>query len=455
MTDDSLLLEEQIGQWRGYAQAHRQLHAGDLDELEDHLRATIADLTAAGLHPDEAFLVAVKRMGSLNDLSREFSRTYSERLWKQLVLAAEVDSEADARDRRTFVGMVVFAVLAAVAIKVPLLFGRSMDGSAEFYARNLPLFAFAPVVAYLGWRGRIGARFGAILAGVLALGALAVNAYPFHDDSATLLLSVLHLVLALWLVVGLAYVAGDWLNRQRWMDFIRFTGEMIIYMALIALGGGALTGIVAATFTAIHVPVQTAISQWIVPCGGMGALVVAAWLVEAKQSVVENMAPVLTRLFTPLFAAVLIAVLIGVVVSDPSLDLDRDVLIIFNAVLVVVLGLVLYSQSARDPANGPTLFDKVQLVLIVAALAVDAIALLAIFGHTVDKYGFTPNRTTALGQNLVLLANLTWSAVLLSRFVRRHKRFAALERWQTSYLPVYGAWAVIVVFAFPPLFHFA
>ena len=39
-------------------------------------------LLDAGLTADEAFLVAVKRMGDLDELSREFAREYSERLWK-------------------------------------------------------------------------------------------------------------------------------------------------------------------------------------------------------------------------------------------------------------------------------------------------------------------------------------------------------------------------------------
>lgn len=37
---------------------------------------------------------------------------------------------------------------------------------------------------------------------------------------------------------------------------------------------------------------------------------------------------------------------------------------------------------------------------------------------------------------------------------RRRTSFAALERWQTAYLPVYFAWAWWVVLAFPPLFAF-
>jgi hypothetical protein len=453
MADESVLIEEQIGQWRGYAQAHRQLHHGDLDELEDHLRATVDDLTAAGLRPDEAFLVAVKRMGSLNELSREFSRTHSERLWKQLVVADAGDSAHDPERGRTVRGLVACVIFGVVAVKVPALFGQHLD-EGLFYVRNLALFAFTPVVAYFAWRRRIGIRLGAVLIAALAIGAVAINGYPFHHESHTLILAVLHLVLALWLVVGLAYVDGDWRNGQRRMDFIRFTGEAFIYMVLIALGGGVLMGIVAATFRAIDVQAGPVIVDWILPCGLVGALVVAAWLVEAKQSVVENMAPVLTRLFTPLFAAVLIALLVGVV-AGPTQHIQRDVLITFNALLVVVLGLLLYSLSARDLHAPPNLFDRVQLILVVAALAVDVFVLVSIFGHTTDKYGFTANRTAALGENIVLLANLAWSAVLLLRFLRRCASFAALERWQTGYLPVYAGWAWFVVLAFPPLFHFA
>jgi hypothetical protein len=40
----------------------------------------------AGLAEDEAFLIAVKRIGELDALSREFAREHSERLWKRLVV---------------------------------------------------------------------------------------------------------------------------------------------------------------------------------------------------------------------------------------------------------------------------------------------------------------------------------------------------------------------------------
>ena len=83
--DNAASLEEQIGQWRSYLHRRQAIHSVDVAELEDHLREQIAALSAAGLAADEAFLIAVKRMGDLDTLSREFAREHSERLWKQLV----------------------------------------------------------------------------------------------------------------------------------------------------------------------------------------------------------------------------------------------------------------------------------------------------------------------------------------------------------------------------------
>ena len=80
-------LEEQIGQWRGYLHRRQAIHSVDVAELEDHLREQVAVLVDAGLAADEAFLVAVKRMGDLDALSREFASEHSDRLWKQLVVS--------------------------------------------------------------------------------------------------------------------------------------------------------------------------------------------------------------------------------------------------------------------------------------------------------------------------------------------------------------------------------
>jgi len=49
---------------------------------------------------------------------------------------------------------------------------------------------------------------------------------------------------------------------------------------------------------------------------------------------------------------------------------------------------------------------------------------------------------------------LAWSAWLYACFLRRRGSFAALERWQIAYLPVYSIWAALVVVMFPPVFGY-
>jgi hypothetical protein len=293
-----------------------------------------------------------------------------------------------------------------------------------------------------------------VIAALFVIGAVAANAYPVPEGSQNTVLTALHLPIGLWLVVGIAYVGGDWRSDRRRMDFIRFTGEWLIYLVLVALGGGALTAFTVGTFRAIGLDAVTFVQSWLLPCGAMAAVVVSAWLVEAKQSVIENMAPVLTRVFTPLFAAALLAFLIAIVSTSKGIDVERDVLILFDLLLVVVLGLLLYAISARDPALRPGLFDKLQLALVGSALVIDLMVLLAITGR-ITEWGFSPNKTAALGENVILLANLAWSAWLFVGFIARRLPFARLEHWQTRYLIVYFSWAWAVVLAFPLLFNFA
>jgi len=447
-------LEAQIAEWRAHLHRRRVLDRTDAEELEDHLRSKIAELTEAGLHDDEAFLVALMRMGSLDELSREFSREHSERLWKQLTVTAGDDGSASVRSRTDLGVMIGCAVAAAVAIKVPALFGLDLEDDAFFYGRNLSLFALPPLAAYFAWRRRTPLSVVGLLALLFTLGAVAANAYPLAADDDTALLTALHLPIALWLVVGVAYMGGDWRSDRKRMDFIRFTGEWFIYLNLLAFGGGVLIGLTAGAFEAIGLNTQTLITQWLLPCGATAAVVVAAWLVEAKQSVIENMAPVLTRVFTPLFVATLLAFLGAAIWTNSWIDIKREPLIIFDFLLVVVLGLLLYTISARDPAARPGIFDRLQLTLVVSALLIDILVLLAITSR-ITEWGFSANKSAALGENLILLTNLAWSVWLILGLIRGSMPFARLERWQTNYIVVYAVWAWTVVFAFPPLFGFA
>ena len=458
-------LEEQIALWRAYLRRRQAVHGPDVEELEEHLRDQLAALTEAGLTGDEAFLVAVKRMGSLDALSREFARAHSERLWKQLVVAPDADPPAKTSRTEIFL-VLILAVAAGLAVKIPALFGFPLSPDEEvpsFYFQNASLFVLPLLTIYFLWKRGAGVATGLWLALPFAAAALFANVYPFHnparlgnfpEGSDTQVLTALHMPIALWLMaVGVGYVGGRWFLSGRRMDFVRFSGELFIYYVLIALGGGVVTAFTFMMFSAIDMNPAWFVGGWLIPCGAAGAVIIGSWLVEAKQSVIENMAPVLTRLFTPLFTILLLAFLVTMAWTGSPINVRRQVLIGFDLLLAVVVGLVLYAASARDPEAPPDFFDGLQLLLVVSALVVDGVALAAIAAR-ISEFGFTPNRVAALGENLILLVNLAWTAWLYARFVRHRGSFAALERWQIAYLPAYAIWAALVVVVFPPLFGY-
>jgi hypothetical protein len=454
MTTPTARTEEQIAQWREYLRRRAAIHGSDVEELEDHLRSQVATLTQGGLADDEAFLVAVKRMGNLDALSREFAREHSERLWKQLVIAPAGGEEEAAGWRTNALVAFLLALAAALAVKIPAWFGIRIDGAnEEFYARNASLFVLPLLAAYFAWNRRVDYATCVWLALCFAAAALFVNVYPFAPRGDTQGLAALHLPIVLWLAVGFVYAGGRWFASERRMDFVRFSGELFIYYVLIALGGAVLTGFTMMMFKAIGLNAGWFVGNWLLPCGAAAGVIVASWLVEAKQSVIENMAPVLTRLFTPLFTLVLLAFLATMLWTGNPIDVHRDLLIAFDVLLALVVALVLYAASARDPQSPPGFFDALQLLLVGSAIVVDVLALVAIAGR-ISEFGPTPNRVAALGENFILLANLAGIAWFYARFLRGKASFADVERWMIGYLPVFCAWAAVVAIVFPPLFNF-
>jgi hypothetical protein len=442
-------VESQIAEWRAYVASAPGVNGHDVDELEDHLRHQIAELTAAGLTADEGFLVAVRRMGDLDALSREFALEHSGRLWKQLILR---DEDEAARPSSGWFEPLVFAAAAAVVIQVARLAAGFPDEEPTWLARNAGLFVLPFLAGYFARRRQLEPQGWVLTAVPFVLAALVVNLYPWDADSSTEALVALHLPVVLWFALAYPYMGGTVRSHERRMDFVRFTGEWFIYYVLIALGGGVLMGLTAAILEPTGVDVER-VAEWVLPSGAAGGVIVAAWLVESKQRVVENMAPVLTMLFTPLFAVMLACAAVVYAVTGLGGAFDRDLVSVFDALLLVVLALVLYGMSARDPSTSPEWMDGIQLVAVVSALVLDLMVLGAMIARIGDL-GFTPNRTAALGLNLVLLVNLAGAAWLSARFLTRRSRFHRLERWQTTYLPVFALWAVTVVVILPPLFAF-
>ena len=449
-------LEGRIAAWRAQVLRASDPDGAALEDLEASLSGQFDALRQTGLDGDEAFLIALKRVGERHAPTAGVpGRSTPAGSWtgRRRIRRGRRPATSPGSERRETLVVFGLAALAAAAIRLPELFGFPLADGGGVYVRNLSLFVFPCLAGYFGWKRRLEAPSAIRVGLAFVAAAVLVNAFPFAPEGATESLAALHLPIALWMAVGVAYAGGRWNSTSHRLKFVRFSGELFIHCVLIGLGGVVLIGLTMITFRAIGVDAERLVEEWVLPSGALGAIVVSGWLADTKANVAGNMAPMLTRIFTPLFAAVLITFLVTMAWAGTGIRMEREVLIGFDLLLVVVVGLVLYAVAARAPAAPPGAFDGLQLVLVISALAADALALGAI-GARISEFGFTANRTAALGVNLILFANLAGSAWLTLQFLRRRGSGAALERWQTAFLPVYAGWAAVVVAVFPPLFGY-
>ena len=75
-------LEPQIDRWRAYLLAHGTSET-DVAAAESRLREQLGGLSTADLDESEAFLVALRRLASDHQPTRDFARSYATGLWAE------------------------------------------------------------------------------------------------------------------------------------------------------------------------------------------------------------------------------------------------------------------------------------------------------------------------------------------------------------------------------------
>ena len=128
---------------------------------------------------------------------------------------------------------------------------------------NGSLFVLPFLVVYFAWKRRLSVAACAALAATFVVAVVFANVYPFASKSSTQALTALHLPIALWLAVGIAYAGGRWFAGSGRMNFVRFSGELFIYYVLIALGGGVLTAFTMMMFYSIGMNAQWFAQGWL------------------------------------------------------------------------------------------------------------------------------------------------------------------------------------------------
>jgi hypothetical protein len=385
---------------------------------------------------------------------REFMMLYPELQNKPLAeywnerLAYEND-EIDWGNRREWLLLIIAIVVAGITVKLPAIL--SID-EEYFYPRNIGFILFPALTAYFVHKNKLSKNNIAFIAGIGLLALIFINFLPDNDQSDTLVLSCFHLLLFLWFILGFAFVGNLQGDADSRLEFMKFSGDLVVITGMFAIAGGLLTGITIGLFSLLGWDIEDFYFNYVVAFGLPAAPILGTYLIQKNPQLIGKISATIAKIFSPLVLVMLAAYLIAIVYSGKNPYNDREFLLLFNGLLVGVMTIIFYSV-AESSSTTNRLDIWVLFLLSLLTIVVNGVALSAIL-FRITEWGFTPNRTAVLGGNIVILIHLLFVTLRLYRVLSRKGDVRGVVKSITTYLPVYLVWAIIVTFLFPFLFGF-
>lgn len=343
--------------------------------------------------------------------------------------------------------------------------GASTDFVPALLLLAAPISA-AFVLLYLTAVGH--KRWG--LSALIGLGALAAGAYvlwvyprtgtrPFQEQYLTLM--VLHLPLLAWAGVG-AFLTAEHRDPASRFAFLIKSLELFIMGGLFVMAGGLFTGITVGLFAALDVELPALVMRLFIAGGGGLIPVVATGVIydptvpptrQAFDQGLSKLVALLMRILLPLTLVVLLIYLAFIPFNFRAPFDNREVLIIYNAMLFAVVALLVGATPISHAELSPRLARWLRLgIIAVAALAVivSLYALAAIlYRTTLDR--LTPNRLTFIGWNLINVGLLLLVLFYQMR-VEAGQWLQGLYRAYSAGAIAYTVWTVVMIFMLPWLF---
>lgn len=344
--------------------------------------------------------------------------------------------------------VVLATLIAGVYAKFPTIFDLKED---YFYPRNISFLVFPFLTAYFTWKNQLSAKSIATLAGILLISLLYINVLPENETSDIWVLVCMHLPILLWAVLGYSFVGKSSISGR--LAFLRYNGDTLIMGGLLLLGGGILTGVTLGLFSLIGLDIGEFYMNYIAVFGLASAPLIATQLTQSNPQLINKVSPVIARIFSPLVLVMLVIYLGAIVFSGKDPYNDREFLLLFNVLLIGVMGLIFFSVAETSEEEKSRSAIWILSLLSWVTIVVNAVALSAI-AFRISIWGFTPNRTAVLGINVLMLIHLLRVSKTLIQVIRGKEPIAKIGKSIVEYLPIYVIWVILVVFIFPLIFGF-
>ena len=346
--------------------------------------------------------------------------------------------------------VIVFALLAGLIASIPNITGIDNE---KFLFRNISFIVFPLLSAYFIWKQKLAFKqyLFPLLAFIIA--AVYINLLPTNKESSSIMLAFIHLPIFLWTIFGYSFLGENIKSSQSRIGFLRYNGDLVVISGILLLSTVLFSAITVNLFDLIGINIEIFYFQNIMIWGIAAIPIVATYLIQTNAQLINKVSPIIAKIFTPLVFINLLIYLSAMVYTKKYPYQDRNVLLLFNVLLMGVMALILFSiaeagKATKNKFSLIVLFGLSALTLIVNAIALSAIV------YRINEFGFSANRIAVLGGNLLIFINLVLVSYKLFLTSFKNGTIEEIEESIAGYLPIYAIWTGLISFLVPLLFQF-
>ncbi len=352
--------------------------------------------------------------------------------------------------KKEIVGVIVLIIFGGLIANIPNLTSINEE---LFFSKNIPLIIFPILSAYFIWIQKI--EFNKLLFPIIAIviSAIYVNLIPNYNKSDSAMLVGIHLPMFLWSILGYAYIGAKLNDHPRKIEFLKFNGDLIVMCAIILLSCIVFTLITFGLFELINIKIEENYFRYFGIWWIAAIPMIATFLLQNNPQLINKVSPIIAKIFTPLVFINLLVYLTAVIYTGKYPYNDRNLLLVFNVLLIGVMALILFSVAEAGKNNKGLFTLYILFGLSFLTIIINSIALSAI-SFRIFEYGITPNRIAVLGGNILIFIHLLIVSFKLYKSVRNKAKLEEVETSIATFLPIYSIWTAIIVFILPFIFHY-
>jgi nitrate reductase NapE component len=161
---------------------------------------------------------------AFNTVYEEMKDTPSAQVWNERLNFTQENVTRINKNEIIFIVLATF--VGGLIAKVPGFLGIEYD---VYLSKNIGFIVFPILSMYFIWKQKL-AMTSFILPMILFIGsAIFINSLPYNEQSSTFILSLIHLPIFLWSILGYAFVGGDIRNSQKKIGQFHCHDRLIIY----------------------------------------------------------------------------------------------------------------------------------------------------------------------------------------------------------------------------------